>query len=376
MFAMRENTLPEIIVPQPPTDTISSLLYSPVNNRLLTACSWDGSVYIYSTDESGSQDRMQLKTSIPNPNSSPILCSCFSADGTMLFTGSADGAVRVIDMNTGNQMEFGGHSLGVSCMAYTASGYLVTGSWDKKVKFWNPKAYGNSAPVKEHTMEEKVYALDTKGSVIVVCLGKNIIVSFNAYDLSKIHLPSSESTGYSSFGQSKYGDRSTGIGTSYGSSSINSKYVTKLTWQIRTVACMYDSMRAVIGAIDGRVDIIAVQETKDQNLQNFFAFKCHRENTDAYPVNKLLVHPVYHDNVLTCGGNGTYTLWNIQTRSRIKTGGPGLNNSITSAAFDMGGKHCAYSIGYDWSKGYVSQINVPVEIRIAPIPEQSHMIKK
>jgi len=29
----------------------------------------------------------------------------------------------------------------------------------------------------------------------------------------------------------------------------------------------------------------------------------------------------------------------------------------------------AYAVGYDWSKGYMPEIDVPVEIRIVPIQE-------
>lgn len=375
MFTTRESNLPEIVVPQPPADTVSSLLYSPATDGLLSACSWDGSVYLYATDGSGLQESLQLKTSIPNANSSPVLCSCFSPDGAMLFTGSADGNIRIIDMNTGGQVDFPGHEAGISCMAYTTSGYLVTGGWDKKVKFWNAKQYDSNPLVKEYTMDEKVYAMDSKDSVLVVCLGKNILVSFEVHNLTKLHLPSSASTVYNSYGQNKYGDRNSGVNSSYGSNTANSKYLTKLTWQIRTLACMYDGKCAALGGLDGRVDIVAVQETKEQSLQNFFVFKCHREEPLAYPINKLLYHPLYQNVILTCGGDGTYKLWNTHTRTKVKTGGPGGEKSITAAAFDSGGKHCAYSVGYDWSKGYLAQINVPVEIRIAPIPDQSHFQK-
>ncbi|OAG32594.1 mRNA export factor [Nematocida displodere] len=366
MYA-REPSIPDTIVPQPPTDTVSSLLYSP-NSDILAACSWDGSVYIYAPRNPSSHESMSLKTSIPNMNASPILCSCFSNDGALLFTGSADGKIRVIDMTTGNPTEFIGHDSAVSCMAFTSTQLLVTGGWDKKLKFWNPQSM--QAPVKEHLLEEKVHAMDAKGSVVVACLTRNLMAIFDAYTLEKKPPAATNTYGSSSFIGSKYG-RSSTMGMGYGASSMN-KFATKLTWQIRSIACNSTGSFALLGAIDARADIIAIQNTDSHSQSDFYVFKCHKQDKELYPVNKVLIHPVYQTTMATFGGDGMYNLWRRPDRYRLKFGGPGNGQSITTAAFDTTGRYLAYATGYDWSKGYLPQISIPVEIRIVPISEKYH----
>jgi len=368
MYSRSDHALPDVTVPNPPSDTVSSLNYSPTSD-ILVACSWDGSVYIYAPSTPGSLENMVLKTSFPNTNSSPVLCSCFSNDGVVLFTGSADGVVRAIDMSSGSFSEIGAHETAVSAMAYTVSNYLVTGGWDKKVKFWDTKQ--QPMLIKEETLNERVYAIDSKGESVVACLAKNEIVTFNAYNFARVLTPTADSYGSGSFMENKYG-MSSSVGMRYGGSSQDSKYVTKLAWQIRSVSCSNDGVIVLLGSLDSKIDMIAVKQVKSADVSNFYTFRSHKTEAALYPINKVLFHPVYQNSFLTCGGDGMYNLWNRESRKRKKTGGPGAGNPITAAAFDKTGRYLAYAVGYDWSKGYIPQINIPVEIKIALISESDH----
>ncbi|KAI5186434.1 mRNA export factor [Nematocida homosporus] len=356
--------LPEIIVPNPPSDSISSLAYSPVSD-VLTACSWDGSIYIYSPSSPESHETMSLKTSIPNTNSSPILCSCFSNDGAFLYTGSADGKIRILDMSSGNLNELVGHSVGIGCMTFTASGFLVTGGWDKRLKVWDLMT--SQTPIKEILMDHKIFALDSKDRSIVVGLSNNQLVTYDSHRFEKVKLPTISSSYRGGYGYKAPGQMS--LNRSYESGS---KYVPKINWQIRSISCSNDGNVALVSSIESKVDLVAVQPMEDTPNNYFYSFKCHKTDRVLYPVNKVMFHPIFQTTVVTFGGDGSYTLWDRLALTRLRTGGPQNDMSITTAAFDKTGRFMAYAIGYDWSKGFRAQIPVPVEIRIVSVPENVH----
>ncbi|KAH9386037.1 mRNA export factor [Nematocida major] len=362
MQGAKETPLNDFMVQQPPTDTISSIKYSPVED-LLTACSWDGSVYIYAPSNPSSHESMCLKTSIPNPNNSPILCSCFSGDGRFLFTGSADGVIRAIDMTNGSSSDLGAHTLAVSSMAFTNAGTLVTGSWDKTVKVWSIN--NMQAPPKELIMEDKVYDIDSKMNTITILMG-NTIASYEVYSLEKIQ----QSTGY----QSKM---RTGVGIGYGSMQSQTKYQIKSNWQLRKVACSNDGQDAIVGTTGSKTEIVAIRPNSSISTM-YFGFKCkYTSDRTVSPVNVVLYHPAFPNTIATAGTEGVVMLWNRQAKCRLGFGGPGVatngaDRAITAAAFNSTGRYLAIAVGYDWSQGYKSHINTPVEIRILLIPEEIH----
>ncbi|KAI5133087.1 mRNA export factor [Nematocida ausubeli] len=367
MQGNKEVLLSDFLVQQPPTDSISSIKYSPVSD-ILTACSWDGSVYIYMPSNQNVHESMALKTSIPNPNGSPILCSCFSSDGMYLFTGSADGAVRVIDMGTGNLTTLGRHSLGVSAMVFTCARTLVTGSWDKTVKVWdinNPQAQP-----KELLMEDKVYAMDSKMNTIAILLS-NTIVSYDAYTLEKVQVPTNSAY------QNKLRP-STPMG--YGTIQTATKYQLKSQWQLRSISCSNDGQDAIVGTTGSKAEIVAVRPGNSLSTM-YYSFRCKQTTTDrnAYPINSVHYHPAFPMTLLTAGTDGVVMLWNRQAKCRVAIGGPGassvssvIDKCITATAFNNTGRYLAVAVGYDWSQGFKSQISTPVEIRILMIPEEIH----
>lgn len=358
----KEVSMTDFLIQQAPTDSISSIQYSPVED-LLTACSWDGSIYIYAPSNPNSHETMALKTSIPNPNGSPILCSCFSSDGRYFFTGSADGVIRVVDMTTGNMNDLGTHSQAVSCMTFTNAMTLITGSWDKTVKVWNINA--QNPLQKELIMEDKVFDMDSRMSTISILLSTSI-VSYDTYTLEKIQTPP---VGYNKV--------RTGMGYTGTIQSANqNKFQIKSQWQLRCIACSNDGMDAIIGTSGSKAEIIAVRQGQMMSSY-YYSFKCKQSTVDrnVYPINSVKFHPAFPTTIMTAGSDGMIMLWNKHAKCRLGIGGPGKNTpemSITSTSFNSTGRYLAIAVGYDWSRGYKPQISTPVEIRIMPIPEDIH----
>jgi mRNA export factor len=355
---------PDYIVAQNPTDTVSSLLYSPAQ-EVLAAGSWDGSTYLYTPTSPTSSGTAVLKASIPNANDSPVLSMTYTSDGTYLATGCADGVIRLIDMNMGTSRDLPAHNSPVSALTVMpnkqgAPGLLVSGGWDKTLRFWDLKGGGM---VHELNLGERVYDLDCKAGLLGVLQAENKVLAFDAHTLSPLPPMSSP---YSSRTSTRF-SRPTPY-TETGHSESPDLLPVRLMWQARALACFPDGSGLALGGIEGRVDLIQLRPTAHKD---WFIFKCHRNGTtkEIYPVNKVVPHPLY-TTIATCSSDGTYCIWDRVSRTRCKTGGPGRKQAISAGCFDPTGKFFAYATGYDWSRGYLPSVDVPVEIRISPLTEK------
>jgi mRNA export factor len=103
--------------------------------------------------------------------------------------------------------------------------------------------------------------------------------------------------------------------------------------------------------------LIYPQLTLPHSLQNL-TFKCHREasttaknQTDVYAVNAVCFSPAHKDVLVTAGSDGTYSIWDIVGRHRLRSF-PKVSGPVTAASFARDGVALAYAVGYDWSKGY------------------------
>ena len=84
-------------VPQAGTDGISSLNWSPTANFLVSS-NWDSGVRVWEVQANPSNPsqpvQAQPKAQVNHDNKSPVLDTCFSADGSTVFSCGADKAVR------------------------------------------------------------------------------------------------------------------------------------------------------------------------------------------------------------------------------------------------------------------------------------------
>ena len=75
-----------------------------------------------------------------------------------------------------------------------------------------------------------------------------------------------------------------------------------LKYQLRTVAYP-DAKGYAVGSIEGRVSLNSIQDPP-ANAQDNFAFKCHRQDKEVYPVHSIHFHRF--GTFSTAGGDGEY----------------------------------------------------------------------
>lgn len=194
---------------------------------------------------------------------------------------------------------------------------LVTGSWDKTVKYWDLR---QSAPAATLQCQERVYTMDIKNKLLVVGTADRYINVVNLDDPTKFY------------------------------KTIQSP----LKFQTRVVSCFTDSSGYAIGSIEGRC---AIQYVEEKDASSNFSFKCHRETpptnrdvSNVYAVNAISFHPV-HGTFSTAGSDGTFHFWDGNAKHRLK-GYPNVGGTITTTGFNRQGSIFAYAVSYDWSQGY------------------------
>lgn len=306
-----------------PSDTISDISLCPIAD-FLASSSWDHQTKIYqfsSTSSFGSSTL--LKATIQHD--SPSLCCSWSQDGTKVFASGADKQIRAMDMNTGQVISFAAHDAPIKClkwMEHSSSPALISGSWDKTLKYWDLR---QSQPAATITLPERCYAMDVAGSLLAVATAERHVVMINLTQPTSIFKTSPS----------------------------------PLKWQTRSIACMPTGVGYAIGSIEGRVGIQYIEEKKPGDN---FAFKCHRNENNAYSVNCISFHPV-HGTLSTAGSDGSFQIWDKDSKQRLKSC-PNLGGPITATVFSKQNDIFLYAIGYDWSKASFSMLQYCILIII------------
>lgn len=137
--------------------------------------------------------------------------------------------------------------------------------------------------------------------------------------------------------------------------------LSNLKFQTRTIACFPNQAGFAIGSIEGRC---AIQHIEEKDKKDDFAFKCHRDGSDIYPVSSLAFHPF--GTFSTTGGDGTFCFWDKDARQKLKAFSKMYvqgscdneinvlycsNQAITVGKFNAPGDIFAYACSYDWAKG-------------------------
>ena len=100
---------------------------------------------------------------------------------------------------------------------------LVTGSWDKTIKYWDLR---QSQPIATVQCQERVYTMDVQGKLLVVGTADRYINVINLSEPAKFY------------------------------KTIQSP----LKWQTRVVSCFPDASGFAVGSIEGRCAIQYVEE--------------------------------------------------------------------------------------------------------------------
>ncbi|XP_065667536.1 mRNA export factor RAE1 [Hydra vulgaris] len=308
----------DVEVQQPPSDTISCLKFSP-NANFLAATSWDNKIRCWEIQATG--------TSVPKAEQShlkPILSCCWHADGTKLFSAGADNQAKIWDLASNQAVVCAQHDAPIKTVHWIqAPNYqcLMTGSWDKTLKFWDTR---QSTPIKSFNTMEKVYCADVIYPMAVVSTAQRGILVYQLMnepaEFKKIESP--------------------------------------LKYQHRSIAICKDANGVptgfALGSVEGR---IAMQYIQPADPKDNFTFKCHRSEVtsanqvqDIYAVNDIAFHP-QHGTLATAGSDGKYSFWDKDARTKLKTS-DGCPQPITACCFNFDGSIFSYAIGYDWTKGH------------------------
>ena len=73
------------------------------------------------------------------------------------------------------------------CITYnTCVGSVISGSWDRTVRFWDPRA--STPQTASYNVPERVYHMDIVNNTLVVAMASRL---FNIYDIRKMDSPQS-----------------------------------------------------------------------------------------------------------------------------------------------------------------------------------------
>ncbi|MBA0774676.1 hypothetical protein Gotri_009872 [Gossypium trilobum] len=162
-------------VAQPPSDSVSSLSFSPKANFLI-ATSWDNQVRCWEISRNGTAVASTPKASITHDQ--PVLCSTWKDDGMTVFSGGCDKQVKMWPLLSGGQpMTVAMHDAPIREVAWIPEmNLLATGSWDKTLKYWDTR---QSNPVHTQQLPDRCYALTVKYPLMVVGTADRNLIVFN-----------------------------------------------------------------------------------------------------------------------------------------------------------------------------------------------------
>ncbi|WVQ86232.1 hypothetical protein IAT38_008400 [Cryptococcus sp. DSM 104549] len=326
----------DIELANPPTDSISSLAFSPTAD-ILAVGSWDNNVRLYDVNGQGQNQGKAMYS-----HQAPVLDLTWSTDGQYLFSAGCDNAAQMYNVATGQAQQVAQHDAPIKCVEFAdvpGSGQvLITAGWDKKLKYWDLRSPNAIASV---DLSDRAYSMDVAQQLLVVATGDRQLHVYNLTNPTTVF------------------------------KSIESP----LKWQTRVVSCFPSGDAFAVGSIEGRV---AIQYPGGDDKRNY-SFKCHRYDI---PINSMPRTPavsssqnVFAVNTLTfhksqgtfCSGgsDGSLSFWDGISRTKLKTftckdlgngdteqRPPVFGTPIVATSFNRSEEILAYALSYDWSKGH------------------------
>ncbi|KAH3685778.1 hypothetical protein WICPIJ_003241 [Wickerhamomyces pijperi] len=333
----------DVIVANPPEDTISDLSFSPQAD-FFVASSWDNKVRIYEVTPTGQTEGRALYE-----HEAPVLSARWTSDGTKVISGGCDKQVKLYDVQAGQAQQIGVHDSPVRAVRFVECGpsntpVVVSGSWDKTLRYWDTR---QAQPISTIQLPERVYAMDSSQKLLVVGTAERHIC---VIDLNNPQ-------------------------------QISKQSMSPLKWQTRSITCYLEGNGYALGSIEGRCAFQYINDVEQS--KSGFTFKCHRQTetkggrteNHIYTLNSIAVHPGY-GTFATAGSDGCFHFWDKDARHRLK-GFPSLKAPITASAFNRTGNIYAVALGYDWSKGhqYSTQPSQNM-IRLHPVKDDEIKQKK
>lgn len=338
------NNNDEYLIPVSIDDTVQCLKFFPSKEiNYLASGGWDSKLRLfeikYEVSQNYNRENATISASQINEcqHQSPILSISWKGNSGTLFTGCVDGSINYIDPQKNQFNKIGQHNSGCKDVIYNNNyNILMTGGWDGALKLWDLRSPN---PFTTYQFNNKIYSMSYNNNLLVVALSELVMSYFNLEKLQK--------------------------------SQFEPEIIfnSHLNEQTRKVAIFNDGRGFVQAAVNGRVAVkhisfyskpkmnqqYGIQDDKD------FSFKCHRQARDGYAyiytINDICINPVY-GTVCTAGGDGVYSIWDLQQKMRIhekKLDNNNLEpNPLTCCEYNQMGNLLALAQGYDWSKGAIN----------------------
>ncbi len=349
-------TMTDFSIPDQIEDSIQELRFMPSqHNKFLASAGWDSKLRVWNINyncqqnnpsQAHIQSQLASNTSLPEP----LLSLAWQGETGNIYTGCADGSIYQIDLNNnGRQQLLGKHEAGCKSAIWLNNlNVLMTGGWDGKLSFWDLRSQN---PFFQYNLGNKVYSMSATHPLLVVGLADRVVSYFN---LNKLQT---------------------------GNFQPDGTFESHLRYQTRRVATFPDNpLGYAIGSIEGRVAIKFIDlnkapeinpETKSMNTRDDFAFRCHRSgdsNNEVYAVNDIAYNPAY-GTFCTAGGDGSWIIWDKDSRSRLKQGMTQNKAPITAVDYSFNGDLLAYASGYDWAKGIAYETSFQPKLNIHYCPD-------
>eukprot|EP00606_Chrysophyceae_sp_TOSAG23-5_P001533 GSChrysophyteH2.ASY1.ANO1.1358.1 assembled CDS len=267
-----------------PGQSVSALAFSPTAAHSLLAASWDSSVRLYDTTPSlapaGSASLTSYACKAQHVLPAPVLDACFDAQGHMAYATGLDGNVHAITLTDGTRRVLGQKVRLVAVTYNHAHQCLFSASWDGSVCVFDPRVHA-ALQARVELGGGQLYSLSTAASTLVAAAGHGLML-FDAR---------------------------------YMSAPLESR-ASPLKTQLRTVRMRPDGACFAVGSTEGRVAVEFVDKGNDEAQKKKYAFKCHRRDDTAYPVNAVAWHPS-RGVFATGGSDGCVCVWDGERRKKL-----------------------------------------------------------
>lgn len=200
------------------------------------------------------------------------------------------------------------------------AGLLVTGSWDKTMKVWDPRVAAPHSCVCTVELGGKVYSMDTQAERLTVATSERQVLIF---DTRSIHEGKPQQQRESS-----------------------------LRYQTRCVRCYPNGEGYALSSVEGRVAMEYFDASEEAQARKY-AFKCHRRQEGGrdmvYPVNCIAFHK-NHGTFATGGCDGIVNVWDGENKKRLYQY-QRYPTSIAALAFNPEGTLLAVAASYTYEQG-------------------------
>lgn len=339
------NVNEDHLIPVLIEDTVQCLKFFPAKNiNYLASGGWDSKLRLYEINyqilnQNSNQEYVKIASQVKETCKHPsqILSLAWKGNTGAIITGCLDGSINYVDCQKNTFTKIGEHQNSCKEVLYVDNyDIILTGGWDGAVKLWDLRA---NNPITSYQFYNKVYSMSYSKNLFVVALSECVMSYFNLDNLQK---------------------------NKFEPELIYSSHIKS---QIRKVLVLNEGTRYLEGSTEGRIAVknisfylkpsLAGDDNYSITNDNDYAFRCHREIKNlgndkivqVYPINDMSVNAVY-GSVASAGGNGKYTIWDINEKSRVhERDNPDDKTPLTAIDFNNDGNLLAFASGYDWTKG-------------------------